>query len=148
MTPRYIYADKIGAGPEHPTKRWGLFTNELSAEQAAERYALPPEQRENWFGIVQAVDGERPSAYLQMCPQANGVTLHTLDEHGRIAAAYSWGAYSDTEVHADDEHPRLFLTQIIGYVYPTATASWTDRNPSATCEWGSPPTATGSKSAP
>lgn len=121
MTERYIYTDKVGAGPEHPAKRWGLFTEELSSEEAMQRYALPVSRRDDWFGIVRTVDDEAPSAYLQMCPQANGVVLHTLDRNGSVAASYSWGAYATgDDADAGEGAPRLFLNQIVWYVYPEA----------------------------
>ncbi|NHB84972.1 hypothetical protein G7085_11085 [Tessaracoccus sp. HDW20] len=90
----YIYADKIGAGPEHPAKQWGLFTRELTPDQAAELYALNAAQRNDWFGVVRLEDGQqRPTAYLKVCPQGNGIELHRLSGYGSITAAYAWGAY-------------------------------------------------------
>lgn len=121
MTLRYIYANKVGAGPEHPNKRWGLFSEELTVEQAAARYALNAVRRDEWFGVVLLEGGaERPQAYLQVSPRANGVALEKLDAHGSIEASYSWGAYHQPEdgrpYEGDDDH--LFLDSIVWYVYP------------------------------
>ena len=55
MTERYIYTDKIGAGPEHPKKRWGLFSTEITPERAAARYGLDAAERGELAG--EAVDG-------------------------------------------------------------------------------------------
>lgn len=121
MTQRYIYADKVGAGPEHPKKQWGLFSTELTSEQAATRYALDGDRSSDWFGIVLLEAGaERPSAYLQMSPHANGVKLHKLNAHGSIEAAYSWGSFRRQTDSASGEggDDRLFLSQMIWYAYP------------------------------
>ncbi|WP_309067889.1 hypothetical protein [Microbacterium sp.] len=121
MTQRYIYTDKVGAGPEHPNKRWGLFSTELTADEAAQRYALDAVRRDAWFGVVLLEPGEeRPSAYLQVSPRGNGVTLHKLNPHGSIDASYTWGAYyqpQDDAPYTGDED-RLFLDAITWYVYP------------------------------
>jgi hypothetical protein len=84
-TRRFIYTDKVGAGPEHPNKKWGLFSKELGPEDASARYSLDAARREDWFGVV-LIEGEqeRPTAYLQMCPRANGVELHKLDQFGSV----------------------------------------------------------------
>ncbi|WP_314649328.1 hypothetical protein [uncultured Microbacterium sp.] len=117
----YIYVDKVGAGPAHPDKKWGLFSDELTVAEAEERYNRNAALREDWFGIVHIEPGEdRPSAYLQMCPRANGVVLHKLTEHGSIAASYTWGAYysvSEDEAYEGDDD-RVFLGSIYWYVYP------------------------------
>lgn len=121
MTERYIYTDKVGAGPEHPKKQWGLFSKEISVEDAAERYRLDAARRDDWFGIVLLGEGqERPGAYLQMCPRANGVELHKLDAYGSVEVAYTWRAYytpSDTAPYVGDES-RVFLSTITWYAYP------------------------------
>ncbi|MFT4214741.1 MAG: hypothetical protein QM622_08195 [Microbacterium sp.] len=122
MTQRYIYTDKVGAGPEHPKKRWGLFSTELTPEEAEARYALNAVNRSDWFGIVLLEPGEdRPHAYLQMCPRANGVVLHKLGAHGSIDAAYVWGAYYDppkpTPYTGDAD--RVFLEGMTWYAYST-----------------------------
>lgn len=68
-------------------------------------------------------DGQqRPSAYLKVCPQGNGIELHRLNGHGSITAAYAWGAYYEPRNDAPFEGTadRLFLAQITGYVYPEA----------------------------
>jgi hypothetical protein len=121
MTQRYIYTDKIGAGPEHPNKRWGLYSTELTVEEAAARYALDAVRRSDWFGIVPLEpDAGRPRAFLQMCPRANGVELNKLDERGSIVAAYTWGAYydpSDPEPYQGAES-RVFLGAMTWYFYP------------------------------
>jgi hypothetical protein len=121
MTQRYIYVDKVGAGPEHPSKRWGLFSDELTPDEAAARYALDPARREDWFGIVLLEPGQdRPRAYLQMAPRANGVELDKLDAHGSIEAAYTWGAYhepADKQPYTGEED-RVFLGGMVWYAYP------------------------------
>ncbi|MFT3797985.1 hypothetical protein [Microbacterium sp.] len=121
MTQRYIYTDKVGAGPEHPKKRWGLFSTELTVEEAAARYALNAVNRSDWFGIVLLEPGEdRPRAYLQMCPRANGVELDKLGPHGSIEAAYSWGAYyapADLQPYEGDAD-RVFLGGMTWHAYP------------------------------
>lgn len=121
MSQRYIYTDKVGAGPEHPKKRWGLFSTELTVEQAAARYGLNAARRGDWFGIVRlGEDEERPRAFLQMAPQANGVELSKLGENGSTEAVYTWRAYYD----APDSQPyegnddRLFLSAMVWYAYP------------------------------
>ncbi len=121
MTQRYIYTDKIGAGPEHPNKRWGLFSTELTVEEAAARYALDAVRRSDWFGIVQAEpDEHRPRGFLQMCPRANGVELNKLDAQGSIVAAYTWGAYYDPAKPQpyQGEEERVFLGGMTWYFYP------------------------------
>lgn len=121
MTERYIYANRVGAGPEHPNKRWGLFSEELTVEQAAARYALDPGKQDEWFGVVLLEDGaERPRAYLEVCPRVNGVKLAKLEAHGSIEASYSWGAYHQSE-HGrpyEGNDGRIFLRSIVWYVYP------------------------------
>lgn len=121
MSARYVYVDKVGAGPEHPDKKWGLFSDELTTAQAEARYSLNLSQRDDWFGIVLIESGEeRPRAYLQMCPRANGVVLHKLSAHGSIEASYTWGAYYSVpggELYEGDEH-RIFLGSIYWYGYP------------------------------
>ncbi|MFX4273100.1 hypothetical protein ACQBAR_07945 [Propionibacteriaceae bacterium Y1685] len=121
VTHQYLYADKIGAGPEHPTKRWGLFSKELPIPQAEKRFAMDAARRSDWFGIVRLAPGEeRPSAYVQMCPRANGVVMQTLNAHGTVLASYTWGAYHEpagTEAYEGDvDH--VFLSQIYWYAYP------------------------------
>lgn len=121
MTQRYIYTDKVGAGPEHPSKRWGLFDAELTPDEAAARYAQNAVRRDDWFGIVLLEPGEdRPRAYLQMSPRANGVVLDRLDSHGSIEASYSWGAYYDppTPQPYAGADERLFLGKMVWYAYP------------------------------
>lgn len=121
MTHRYIYADKVGAGPDHPNKRWGLFTAELTPEEAEMRYARDSGRSNDWFGIVLLEAGaERPRAYLQMSPRANGVKLHKLNAHGSIEASYSWGKSSGQTESAfgDGSDTRLFLSQMTWYAYP------------------------------
>lgn len=121
MTQKYIYANKVGAGPEHPKKRWGLFSQELTVEEARARYELNAVHSSEWFGVVLLEPGEdRPRSYLQVCPRANGVVLQKLDAHGRIEASYSWGAYytpSDDRPYEGDED-RIFLGQMVWYAYP------------------------------
>ena len=121
MAQRYIYADKAGAGPEHPDKLWGLFSDELTVEQAQARYAADASRRDDWFGVVRMeAGGGRPSAYLQMGPRANGVELHKVNEHGSIEAAYTWGAYyepSDAGPYQGNDE-RVFLSSITKYAYP------------------------------
>lgn len=121
MSGRYIYTDKVGAGPEHPKKRWGLFSTEITPEQAEARYALDAVERGRWFGIVLLEpQQERPGAFLQMCPRANGVELNKLSAHGSIEAAYTWGAYhdpSDRQPYRGAED-RVFLGGATWYVYP------------------------------
>lgn len=34
----YIYVDTVGAGPAHPDKKRGSFSDELTAAEAKERY--------------------------------------------------------------------------------------------------------------
>lgn len=121
MARRFIYTDKVGAGPEHPDKRWGLFSTELTEEQAASRYSLDALRRQDWFGIVLMEPGDdRPRSYLQMCPRANGVVLERVNPHGTIETAYSWGAYYDPAdpqpYTGDEEH--IFLGGITSYMYP------------------------------
>lgn len=122
MAHRYIYADKVGAGPEHPDKQWGLFSDELTVEQAQARYAEEASRRDDWFGIVRMeAEQDRPGAYLQMCPRANGVELHKVNEHGSIEAAYTWRAYDDDPSDAQPHQglgDRVFLGSIIRYAYP------------------------------
>ncbi|GAA1847094.1 hypothetical protein ACFQZV_09045 [Microbacterium koreense] len=121
MTHRYIYTDKVGAGPEHPKKRWGLFSTELTEAEARARYELDAARREDWFGIVRLdADQDRPVSYLQMCPRANGVSLQKLTPQGSIEADYVWGAYydpSNLEPYTGDEH-RVFLGGVTWYAYP------------------------------
>lgn len=121
MIERYIYAKKVGAGPEHPKKRWGLFSEEITADEAARLYSLDAVHREDWFGVLLLEEGrERPSAYLQVCPRANGVQLHKLNEQGSIEAGYTWRAYydpSDSRPY-DGNEARVFLSTITWYVYP------------------------------
>lgn len=82
----------------------------LTAQEAEARYALDASATDEWFGIVRLDEGaERPNAYLQMCPRANGVTLHTLNRSGSIDASYAW---------SQPEPSRLFLGQITWYAYP------------------------------
>lgn len=117
----YIYTDKIGAGPEHPDKQWGLFSKELTPDRAAIRYGLNAVRRSRWIGVVQLKPGEaRPSSYLQICPRANGVELNELNEHGSIISSYIWGAYyepSDKKPYTGSE-TRIFLSSYTSYVYP------------------------------
>jgi hypothetical protein len=111
MTRRFIYTDKVGAGPELPNKRWGLFSSELTEEQAESRYSLNAVRRQDWFGIVLMEPGDdRPRAYLQMCPRANGVVLERVNSQGSIETAYSGGAYydpADPQPYTGDEK-RIF----------------------------------------
>lgn len=117
-----IYTDKVGAGPPHPKKRWGLFSKVLSEEEARDRYELDAVRRQAWFGIV-LVDDEHdvPVSYLTMSPRANGVALAKLGTYGSIEASYVWGTYYDP---ADDSVPfegdvsRVFLGGIRWYSYP------------------------------
>lgn len=139
MTQRYIYADKVAAGPENPSKRWGLFSDELTAEEAAARYRLDPSKRDEWFGVVLVEsEAERPQAYLQVSPRANGVTLERLDAHGSVAASYSWGAYYQSEdgrpYSGDDD--RIFLDSIVWYVYPEGERFFRRSASIATVEMG------------
>lgn len=118
---RFIYTDKVGAGPEHPNKRWGLFSTELTAEEAKVRYELDAARREDWFGIVLLEDGDvRPASYLQMCPRANGVVLQKLDQYGSVISSYTWGAYYTPAADEpyDGELEEVFLHKIIWYAYP------------------------------
>lgn len=121
MPERFIYTDKVGAGPEHPNKRWGLFSTELTEEQAESRYSLNAVRRQDWFGIVLMEAGDdRPRSYLQMCPRANGVVLERVNSQGSIETAYSWGAYydpADPQPYTGDE-TRIFLGGMTSYVYP------------------------------
>lgn len=121
MTRRFVYTDKVGAGPEHPKKRWGLYSTELSVEEAAARYAMDAVRREAWFGIVLIEPGEeQPREFLQMCPRANGVELNKLDEHGSIEVSYAWRAYytpSDSLPYAGDQQS-VFLSTYTWYAYP------------------------------
>lgn len=87
MTERYIYTDRVGAGPEHPKKQWGLFSKELTTDEAVARYDLDAARREDWFGVVLQSDDQRPHAYLQMCPRANGVEMHKLNAQGSVDVA-------------------------------------------------------------
>lgn len=120
---RYIYADKVGAGPENPNKQWGLFTKELTPDEAQARYELNARQDGEWFGIVR-FDEElgRPTGLIQMCPQANGLKMQKLDAHGRVEASYIWGGYY--EPHHKDPTPyngnatQIMLAQITWYAYP------------------------------
>ena len=121
MDQRYLYADKIGAGPEYPSKRWGLFSEELTAEEARARYDLNAVRRKDWFGIIPVGDdGERPRSFLAMGPQANGVELQRLDANGSVTASYIWRAY----YQPTKEEPftriqeRVFLGSITWYTYP------------------------------
>lgn len=120
MTERYIYTDKVGAGPEHPKKQWGLFSKELTTDEAVARYDLDAARREDWFGVVLQSDDQRPHAYLQMCPRANGVEMHKLNAQGGVDVAYTWRAYytpSDS-AHYDGDDSRIFLSAITWYTYP------------------------------
>lgn len=121
MTQRYIYVDKVGSGPEHPDKRWGLFSKELTTEQAEARFAMDAARRDDWFGIVRLEAGEeRPSAFVQMCPRANGAVMQKLNGFGTVVASYTWKAYfepSGSESYEGDED-RVFLSQIYWYAYP------------------------------
>ncbi len=74
-----------------------------------------------WFGVLLLQEGhERPSAYLQVCPRANGVQLHKLNEQGSIEAGYTWRAYYDPPDSKpyDGDEARVFLGTITWYVYP------------------------------
>lgn len=120
---RYIYADKVGAGPENPNKQWGLFANELTPDEAQARYELNAVNRDAWFGVVRIPEGaDRPDAFLQVCPQANGISLEKLNTHGSVVTAYTWGTYY--EPHYKDRTPyngnatQIMLSQITWYAYP------------------------------
>lgn len=120
MAAQYLYTDKIGAGPDHPDKRWGLFSSELTDDQARARYDLDAGRRQDWFGIIPLTDADRrPRAFLQMSPRANGVELQQLDENGSVASTYIWRAYDPA-----DEHPHaapqgsVFMSSIAWYGYP------------------------------
>lgn len=117
---QFIYADKIGAGPDHPDKRWGLFVTELTVAQAKERYERDVTQRNAWFGIARLGTGEgRPHAYVQMSPRANGVVLQKLNQYGTIEASYTWGAYAEKPgAQRQETADRIFLSQIYFYGYP------------------------------
>ncbi len=121
MTRRFIYTDKVGAGPEHPNKQWGLFSKELAPAEAEARYTLNAVNRSDWFGIVLMEPGDtRPRSYLQMCPRANGVVLQKLGPSGSIDASYTWSAYFDPanpQPYAGDRD-RIFLDGIVWYAYP------------------------------
>lgn len=117
----FIYTDKIGAGPEHPDKRWGLFSTELTPSRAAIRYGLNAVRRSRWFGVVLLKPGEkRPRAYLQVCPRANGVELNQVNEHGSIVASYIWRAYytPSKNVPYTGNEDKVFLSSYTTYVYP------------------------------
>lgn len=120
MTQGYIYANEVGAGPEHPNERWGLFSEELTVEQAAARYALDADRGDEWFGVVLRPDSaERPRAYLEVSPRADGIRRARLDPYGSIEASYTWRAHQpedDRPHEADDGH--VFLRSIVWYVYP------------------------------
>lgn len=121
MTGHIIYTDKVGSGPEHPNKRWGLFTTELTPDEAKARYELDAMCREDWFGIIPIESGhDRPLSYLQMCPRANGVVLQKLNVHGTVEASYTWGAYytpADKRPY-DGDVDKVFLHKIVWYAYP------------------------------
>ncbi|MFT3797988.1 hypothetical protein [Microbacterium sp.] len=93
----------------------------MTVEEAAARYALNAVNRSDWFGIVLLEPGEdRPRAYLQMCPRANGIELGKLGSRGSIDASYVWGAYYDPPKptpYVGDES-RVFLGGMTWYVYP------------------------------
>lgn len=121
MTDRFIYTNKVGAGPEHPNKQWGLFSAELTAEEAKARYELDAARREDWFGIVLLKDGDvRPTSYLQMCPRANGVVLQKVNQYGSVVSSYTWGAYYTPAANEtyDGELKEIFLHKIVWYAYP------------------------------
>lgn len=129
MSHRYVYAAKAAAVDpvKYPAKKWGLFQadKELTEEEAASIYAADSSRTHDWFGIVRLEDGSnRPSAYLQMCPGANGVKLHRLRPSGSIEAIYSWGRWSEEEQQPQAGPPRLFLGGIRWYAYPDDSQFW------------------------
>lgn len=70
MSQRYVYADKVSAGRDVPTRRWGLFADEITEAQARARYELDPPDGTEWFGVVLVPDGEeRPTSFLEVAPQ-------------------------------------------------------------------------------
>ena len=121
MTQRYIYVDKVGSGPEHPDKRWGMFSEEITTEQAEARFSMDAARRDDWFGIVRLGSGEdRPNSFVQMSPRANGVVMQKVNEFGTVVASYTWKAYyepSGAESYEGDDD-RVFLSQIYWYAYP------------------------------
>lgn len=119
----YIYCDKVGAGPEHPSKRWGLYSKELTVGQARARYGLDAVKRSDWFGIVRIDEEGRPTSFLQICPRANGVKLQRISRVGSVDASYIWDAYydpADTSVPYAGGQESVFLGQICWYSYPSA----------------------------
>lgn len=128
MSHRYVYARKAAASDpvKFPAKRWGLFQadNEITEAEAAEIYASDPANTDKWFGIIRLEDGaDRPSAYLQMCPGANGVEMHRLGPAGSVDAAYGWGRW-DTEGGSAAEPRKVFLNSITWYAYPDKDQFW------------------------
>ncbi|MDR6865505.1 hypothetical protein J2Y69_000087 [Microbacterium resistens] len=116
----YIYCDKVGAGPDNPKKRWGLFSTELTEVEARTRYELNAANRDRWFGIVRLDGSGQPASYLQIYPRANGVVLHKINQHRTIDVGYIWSGY----YHSEDESipyagsdESVFLGQITWYSY-------------------------------
>lgn len=113
MTHRYIYAEDIGAGPDRPGSRWGLYSRELTVAEAAERYDSGSGDRDARFGVILLEDGhDRPRSYLELSPHARSVVLRRLNPHGSVAAAYAWGAA------AAPDNAALFLDRLTWYAYP------------------------------
>ena len=120
MTQKYIYVDKVGAGPEHPDKQWGLYSKILTPEKAEARYTLNAMHRAKWFGVVLEHGNERPVAYLQVCPRANGVVLQKLNRSGSIEASYTWVAYYTPQklLAYEGAEERVFFAGVTQYTYP------------------------------
>ncbi|MCW4459973.1 hypothetical protein [Microbacterium sp. MPKO10] len=133
MSHRYIYTTQVGtrADTNDPGRPWGLYfaDDELTEDAARARYALEPQDRQNGFiGIVRVEDGEeRPSAYLQMGPRANGARLHNLGPHGVIQVSYTWDAYHEPPRASDPyegDASQVFLGSIVWFTYPDENQFW------------------------
>lgn len=120
MTQKYIYTDKVGAGPEHPDKQWGLYSKVLTPEKAKARYNLNAMHRAKWFGVVSEHGDDRPTSYLQVCPRANGVVLQKLNQSGSIEASYTWVAYYTPPnlQPYDGAEEKVFFAGVTRYIYP------------------------------
>ncbi|NRD08956.1 hypothetical protein [Rathayibacter agropyri] len=119
--PECIYCDKVGAGPPHPKKRWGLFSTEITKAEARARYELNAADRDRWFGIVRLDGAGQPVSYLQIYPQANGAVLHKINQHRTIDVGYIWSGYyhpKDESVPCMGSDESVFLGQITWYLCP------------------------------